>query len=515
MKFVIEFSQSNLSKFRQFIKLCNKTFNKTGIIMSIIKDIDIRVCADPFSISDQFLHSEFETKAMEIYKSFTFIEYPLISINTSKKNSTYNTMEVKLTERNNNQNMNQEGDTLKKDGLTFRISREEFNDLNNLLNNSFTSSSELTIKAANKPDFLKKEEAKNYSNGYLSIFDKSKNSIKSGILFKPLKKFIKIYDYEDDFLSYNEQDKDNYNINPNLGNYLYHSPMKSKFLKKFCSMASGNFNKNINIYTFKERVPNEKFDKNHLIISYLNNSFFVGCFIRNNDYVPNANTSIYLEQLKKIYKITLNYEIIIKLLKNFVNDPKNPDYMAVWTKGLVMKTNYAIENDVENFENGNQNNQNAEGDPFEQEEISENENDVTPVIILKSLIYYPNEMEVIEYDEKEEEENKLSKKDYVLNLIENNIDDAHEELNNKSFDCSLDDIGEKDISLDDNIFFNDDDDDENKKENNIQENKENNGDISNDEEKTEENKKKKKKSGQKMKKPKKDKKKNKNENKDE
>lgn len=507
MKFLIEFSQSNLSKFRQFIKLCNKTFTKTGIIMTIEKDIKIRVAPDPYSISDHFSRSEFETKVMEIYKNFTFIEYPLISINNSKKSSTYNTMEIKTREKNNDNNNIQQGDnSSNKNILTFRISKEEFNELNNLLNNSFISSNELTIKAANKPDFLKKEESKNYSNAYLSIFDKSKNSIKSGILFKPLKDPVKIIDYEDDFLGYNYQDKDNYNINPNLGSYLYHSPMKSKFLKKFCSMASSNFNKNIIIYTFKERDPNEKFDKNNLIISYLNNSFFVGCFIFNNIYIPDPNISIYLDQLKKIYKITLNSEIIIKLLKNFVNDPKNPDYIAVWTKGLVMKTDYIIENDDENCVNINQN---GEGNLFgqEQEEISENE--INPVILLKSFIYYPNEIEVIEYDENEDK-NHLSKKDYILNLIEDNIDDKHEELN-KSFDCSLDDIGGKDISFDENNFFNEEDED-NKKENIMQEN---NNDISNDEEKSEENNiKKKKKNVQKIKKSKKVKKKNKNENKD-
>ena len=508
MKFLIEFSQSNLSKFRQFIKLCNKTFTKTGIIMTIENDIKIRVAPDPFSISDQVARSEFETKAMEIYKNFTFIEYPLISINSSKKCSTYNTMELKVREKNNDKNNNQGEDTSNNNIVTFRISREEFNDLNDLLNNSFISSCELTIKAANKPDFLKKEESKNYSNAYLSIFDKSKNSIKSGILFKPLKIPIKIIDYEDDFLGYNYQDKENYNYNPNLGNYLYHSPIKSKFLKKFCSMASSNFNKNIYFYSFKERDPNEKFDKNHLIISYLNNSFFVGCFICNNIYAPDPNTSIYLEQLKKIYKITLNSEIIIKLLKNFVNDPKNPDYIAVWTKGLVMKTDYILENDDENFGNINQNGEEIHS---EEEEISENESN--PVILLKSLIYYPYEIEVIEYDEKEDE-NNLSKKEYILSLIEDNIDDKHEELN-KSFDCSLDDINGKDISFDDNNFFNDDEDEENKKENNIQEN---NNDISNGEENNEEkngeNNKKKKKKNQKIKKSKKVKKKDKNENKD-
>ena len=37
MKFLIEFSESNLQKFRNFIKLCNKTFTKSGIIMTIEK----------------------------------------------------------------------------------------------------------------------------------------------------------------------------------------------------------------------------------------------------------------------------------------------------------------------------------------------------------------------------------------------------------------------------------------------------------------------------------------------
>ena len=481
----MEFSHLNLSKFRQFIKLCCKTFIKTGIIMTI-ENKKIRVAPDPFSISDQFDHSSFETKVMEIYKNFTFIEYPLISQKESSKNSTYNILELKIRQNNEN-NFNQNNHSLN-GKITFRIAKEEFIELNNLLNNNFISSNELTIKAAKKPDLPKKEESKNYSNAYLSIYDKSKNSTKSGILFKPLKRSKDIYDYEDGEGVVNS-DSQGIEVlsNVNLGNHLYSSQIKSKFLKKFCSMATNKFNKNIYIYTFIEKESGNIFNQNHLIFSYLNNEFCTGCYINNNSYMNDSNNSTYLQELKKIYKITINSEILIKLLKNFNNDQNNPDYISLWDKGLVLKTDYALENEIVQ----NENNANKEGikNLFgkEQEEISDNEENDIKYIILKSLIYYQNNVEVIEYDENEDE-NNISKKEYVLSLIQDNIDDKHEELN-KSFDLSFDGIKGKDISIDNN-FFDDDEFMEEKNENDIYE----------DENKSEENNKKGKKQKNKKKK---------------
>ena len=499
MKFLIEFSQSNLYKFRQFIKLCSRTFGKTGIIMTIIKDSIIRVAPDPFSISDKFDIVNFETSAMEIYKSFSFIEYPLISSNDQPKNFTYDKLELivrsKKIENNNNQHNPNEC------MVTFRIAKEELIDLNNLLNNSFISSSELTIKATNKPDFLKKTGAQNYTSAYLSIFDKSKNSIKSGILCKPLKQPIEIYDYEDQMLN------SGINSNNNLGEHLYSSQIRSKFLKKFCMMASNNMNKSIIMYTFKERDPKEKFNKNHLIISYLNNCFCLGCFIYNQNDDP--NNMAYLEEFKKIYKITLNSEIIIRLLKNFQSAPTNPDYISVYTKSIVMKTSYVMENNM--YENEQNIKNDGDENLFEQEQEENSDNEQIEIsITLKSLIYYPNNIEVIEYDEKEDE-NQMSKKEYVLSLIDENIDDKHEELN-KSFDYSLDDIGGKDFGIGDNNLF--DEDEEIEKENDIKEK----NDILRDEERSEDEKdikkkkKKKAKMPKKQKKPKRKKEKSENEN---
>ena len=493
MKFLIEFSESNLQKFRNFIKLCNKTFTKSGIIMTIEKNKFIRVAPDPFSISDKFERDYFETKIMELYKNFTFIQYDLNPLSQSKKNSTYNKLELKISNRNFN-NINQNEDSLNENIITFRIALEELNKLNEMLQTNFLFSNQLTIKAAAKPDFMNNEESKNYSNTYLSIFDKPTNSIKSGILFKPLKYFFKIIDYEDE--DYAEL-RDSNNKISNLGNHLFCSIIKSKFFKKFCTMASKNFNKIMEIYTFKQRDIKEKVDKNHLIISYLNNSFSIGYFLSNN-LIPHNNI-INLEEFKKIYKIKINSEILLKLLKNFNFENDNPDLISIWTKGLVMKTEFILDNSFEDIENNNIHNnnnyiENNDGeDNYLEEEDSEN---IKSYMFIKSLIYYINAIEIIDYDENDDEKH-ISKKKYVLDLIDNNIDDMHEELN-KSFDYNIeDDINDikekKDIIRGGSQFL--DDEDEIEKENNEEKN-----DISNDEEKTEEDKKKKNKIKEKKKK---------------
>ena len=71
-------------------------------------------------------------------------------------------MDLKLTEKYKNQNNNiliQEDDFLKKNILvTFRISREELNKLDDLLQTNFLDSDHLTIKATAKPDFMNIEE---------------------------------------------------------------------------------------------------------------------------------------------------------------------------------------------------------------------------------------------------------------------------------------------------------------------------------------------------------------------
>ena len=450
--------------------------------MTIEKNMYIRVAPDPFSISEKFERDYFETKIMEIYKNFTFIQYILNPLSQSKKNSTYNKLELKISNKNkDNNNMNQNKDSSNENIITFRIALEELNKLNEMLQTNFLFSNQLTIKAAAKPDFMNSEESKNYSNTYLSIFDKPTNSIKSGILFKPLKYFFRIIDYEEE--DYVELIKDNNKI-ANLGNHLFASIIKSKFFKKFCSMASKNFNKIMEIYTFKQRDIKEKVDKNHLIISYLNNSYSIGYFLSNNLNLNIHDNSINLEEFKKIYKIKINSEILLKLLKNFNFENDNPDIISIWTKGLVMKTDFILDNSFEDIENNNNYIDNNDGeDNYLEVDNSEN---IINYMSIKSLIYYINPIEIIDYDENDDEKH-ISKKKYVLDLIDNNIDDMHEELN-KSVDYSIDndDIKEKEIYKLESQYL--DDDDEIEKENMDIKN-----DISNEEEKSEEEDKKKKK----------------------
>jgi hypothetical protein len=98
MKFLIEFSGNNLIKFRSFIRMCYKVFTKSGIIMTIIKNLNIRVAPDPFNISNKFHHELCATESLNLYKYSIFIEYPLIPANdNSQKNSTFNKLELKTT----------------------------------------------------------------------------------------------------------------------------------------------------------------------------------------------------------------------------------------------------------------------------------------------------------------------------------------------------------------------------------------------------------------------------------
>ena len=506
MKFLIEFSQINLIKFRAFIRLCNKTFTKTGIIMTITKNDNIKVAADPFGINEKFQPDYCETKAIEIYKYLIFIEYPLVSsLEFGFKNSTYNKLELRVTKKdqnNNNNLLNQDNNTCQEDILTFRISKEELNKLSELLHTNFQSSEQLTVKATPIPEFMKNtEEVQNYS-GFLSIFDKPTNSIKSGILFKPIKKFYKINDYED--IMENDSIFENV-VNQNLGNYLFGGLMKTKFFKKFCGLACKNFNKMLNVYNYKEREIEQKCDKNYLIISYLYNSFTLGNLINHSSNLNKTNDNK-SDDFNYIYKISINSELLLKMLKNFYNDSNNPDFIGLWSRGLVMKTNFTIQYNFENLENNNNNNFFDDDEKTnEQNENNENEEESLKYMGIKAIIFFENEAEIIEYKNENNEQNNMEKKKFVMNLIKNSIDDNHEELN-KSLDLTLDDIGGKDnLRGNDNLLF---DEDENENENNEGDY----NDISNEDDKSEDednNKKKKKKKNEKEKKAKKPRKKNK------
>ena len=102
MKFLIEFFNDNLIKFRSFIRMCSKIITKTGIILTIKKDNYIRVSPDPFIITEKFDGDMCFTKIVEIYKNIIFIEYPLISPNNNmEKNSTFHKLELKTTDNGN------------------------------------------------------------------------------------------------------------------------------------------------------------------------------------------------------------------------------------------------------------------------------------------------------------------------------------------------------------------------------------------------------------------------------
>ena len=464
MKFVLQFTEPNLSKFRAFIKMCAKIFTKSGIIMTIKKNTKITVAPDPFSISDKFERDIFETKIMELYKYYIFIEYPLISSESSIKNCSYTSLELKVRpSKNSNEN---ENDILNKDIVTFRIAHEELNKLNDLLQTNFLGSLELSIKATPKPDFMNKPSQIN-AKAFLSISDKQANSIKSGILFKPLKYYVDILDYEEgDNKMKNKENEEN-----NLGEFLYSGQIKSKFLRKFCAITNKNFNKNLIFYIFKDRDLIRKADKIFLIISYLNNSFLSGNIINNyQNYYSNEDNS-QMQEFNKIYKITISSDALLKLLKNFNNDPNNPDYIAIYTKGLVMKTEFFMPNNSEISDNNNKENffdidSDGEGNFQEPEEMNDNN---LNYMLIKSLIYYEYKPDIIYYD-RDKEENQLSIKQYVMKLIENSIDDQHEELN-KSNDIILEgkeNIEESNSSSDDsengNDFENEKYDEEEKKE---------------------------------------------------
>ena len=259
MKFIIEFSNNNLLKFKSFIRMCNKIFTKTGIIMTIIKNEKIMVAPDPFSITDQFLYDYCSVKTLEIYKNYLFLEYFLIdSSNNSQKNSTYNKMDLKTTTTNSILKPDEENRI-----LSFRICREELNKLNELLQNNFQYSNQLTIKATPIPDFMKnKPEMPSYTKAYLSIFDKPANATKSGIFFKPLKRPYHIIDIEDEM----EDDE-----NKILGHFLYNNVIKTKSIRKFGILANKNKNKIINMFHYKEKDINENSVKSYLYFSHFSN----------------------------------------------------------------------------------------------------------------------------------------------------------------------------------------------------------------------------------------------------
>ena len=438
MKFLIEFFNDNLIKFRSFIRMCSKIFTKTGIILTIKKDNYIRVSPDPFIITEKFDGDMCFTKIVEIYKNIIFIEYPLISPNNNmEKNSTFHKLELKTTDNGKKINSSEENRI-----LTFRITKEELAKLNELLQTNFLAFNQFTIKAIEIPKLIKnKPYAKNYK-AFLSIFDKPVNATQSGILFKPLKQYHNIIDLED------EMDQIE---NETLGQFLYTGIIKTKLIRTFAARASKNFNKTINIYIYKEKDLKENNIKQYLYFSYLSNHIYFGKYIDVNNNEDND------EEYKYIYKLSINSDKLIKLLRYFNNDINNPDYISVWTKGLVVKTQFILRKNIEQPENNEENN-------FIDNEDNENDEDDVSYMFIKAFAFFENKEETIMFEGIDINDG-LAKKNFVNKLIEDDVDEKHEELN-KSLDLS--DItgvvyrGDNSF-MDEEEELNDDDDENNNK----------------------------------------------------
>ena len=115
------------------------------------------------------------------------------------------------------------------------------------------------------------------------------------------------------------------------------------------------------------------------------------------------------------------------MLKNFNSYANNPDFMSVWTKGLVVKTNFTLKS---NFEEGQDNNENNffDNDVQNPQNENEDEGEDRSYMQIKSFMFFEKEDEILNF-EKIDINDGIAKKKYVLNLIENNVEDTHDELN--------------------------------------------------------------------------------------
>ncbi len=439
MKFIIEFSGNNLIKFRHFIYKCNKIFTKTGIIMTVIEDSKIRVAPDPYNISDRFQHDTCATDSIKIYKYAIFVEYPLIKANeNSQKNATYNKLELKITKRDNpNINIIESEDKV----LSFRITLDQLKKLNELLQGSFSTSETIILKAEKLDELTNttnnKLKEQNYSKACLSISNNQKNSTKSIILFKILKRHYIITDYEDDVEIEDGE-------NQLLEKFIYSGKVMTKKTKKFAMLAQKNFNKFINLYLYKENDKKEKTIKNHLFFSYLSNYIYYGKYIHNEKIDP--------EEFKIIYKIQINSEVLTKVLRNFNSDPNNPDYLSVYSKGLVFKTNYKLRYNFDDKEKNNGEN-NIHNSQNEDESIEEDRE----YMKIKAIIIFDKNTEMLNFEGINLDDG-WEKKKYVLNIIENDIDDKHEELN---MSLDLSDVDDEVVYRRNNSLIDEDEDDNN------------------------------------------------------
>ena len=429
--------------------------------MTITKGQKIMVAADPFDIYGHFQYDSQITKSIEIYKNYCFLEYFLIDASeNSPKNTTFDKMELKSTKNGINTNPESQDHV-----VTFRLAREELNKLNELLQTSFQSSNKLTLKATKIPTFIKiKLGDKYYSDAYLTIFDNSANSTKSGILFKPLKKPYEINDFEE---QYEEEEEEN----QILGQLLFSSVIRTKVFKKFSLLANKSKNKMLNMYVYKEKDNKENNLKIYFYLTHFSNYINIGKYLEQED-----NN----EEFKYIHKIQIKSDTLIKILRNFNNDVNNPDYISVWSKGIIFKTNFILKSNVDALENN-------EGNNLFENEAQENNEEEACYMILKALAFFEKNEEKIYFEginiDDGNEKNKFMKK-----IIKNNVDDNHDELN-KSLE--LNDIEDAEVYRANNSFMDDEDEDDNNINNDNDKidknNKSNKNDINNENDKSDDN----------------------------
>ena len=196
------------------------------------------------------------------------------------------------------------------------------------------------------------------------------------------------------------------------------------------------------MFIYKEKDTKENNLKIYFYLSHFSNYINIGKYLEKED----DN-----EEFKFIHKIQIKSDILIKILRNFNGDVNNPDYISVWSKGLIFKTNFILKSNNDLYENNDGNN-------MLENEVQENNNEEeTSYMILKALTFFEKIEEKIYFEginiDDGNEKNKFMKK-----IIKNNVDDNHDELN-KSLE--LNDIEDAEVYRANNSFMDEDEDDDN------------------------------------------------------
>ena len=195
----------------------------------------------------------------------------------------------------------------------------------------------------------------------------------------------------------------------------------TKIIKKLACQANKSFNKTIYLYFYKENDLNENNIKSYFFLSNYPHYLNFGKYIQ-----EEKNE----EEYKYIHKIQTNSEVLTKILKNFSSDINNPDFISVWTKGLVIKTNFVLKlnyNEVENNNENNNENQNSQNENDQDEESKS-------YMQIKAFMFFDNIAKNIIFEGIDINDGK-AKKNFIVNLIQNNVDENHNELN-KSIELS-------------------------------------------------------------------------------